>query len=403
MDILQNILPDLTQTQWLGHGFIFFLNITLFLLARPLLNLIAPDQNNESKIKIFRALNIFVLLLHILDLVLSGTSSNYRHYFINLGYSLMVIYAGMIAFSFLGTLSKKRFGRERMVDQKKIYSETYSTRLVNLILLVIIVVTTIYALIMIWGANSLLETTGIFGLLMAFLAFTSSVWAPDIISGLIILNSESIEDGDVVVIDGHANEYVISRVTLIYVILYDIRNNHRTLMRNSLFTSHRVDNLSRVASTKGVRQALTYKIGYPKFTGSKDDRASQLAEFKETIDKLFLGAEESCKENDNVKINENAPFEWALTNAGDYALEYTLWIYLERIPSTKITTTLRKHLMGTINKVNEAVYTSSILENVDLSTPDVLQANIEMHQPQPGPKPSKRTTLKPSHETASIS
>ena len=403
MDILQNILPDLTQVQWLGHGLVFCLNIALFLLARPLLNLIAPDQNNESKIKIFRALNILVLLLHILDLVLSGTSSNYRHYFINLGYSLMIIYAGMIAYSFLGTLSKKRFGRERMVDQKKVYSETYSTRLVNLILLVIIVVTTIYGLILIWGANSLLETTGIFGILLGFLAFTSSVWAPDIISGLIILNSESIEDGDVVVIEGHANEYVISRVTLIYVILYDIRNNHRTLMRNSLFTSHRVDNLSRVASTKGVRQGLVYKIGYPKFSGSKNDRATQLAEFKETINQLFLGAEKSCKENDDIKINENAPFEWALTNAGDFALEYTLWIYLERIPNTKITTTLRRHLMGTIYKVNEAVYTSSILENVDLSTPNVLQANVEMHKPEPELALTKRPTSKRSHETASIS
>ena len=165
-----------------------------------------------------------------------------------------------MAYSFLGALSKKRFGRERTVDEKTIYTETYSTRLVNLLLLIVIVFTTIYGLIIIWGANSLLETTGIFGLLMAFLAFTSSVWAPDIISGLIVLNSESIEDGDVVLIDGHSNEYVISRVTLIYVVLYDIRNNHRTLMRNSQFTSNRVDNLSRVASSKGVRQALKYNI-----------------------------------------------------------------------------------------------------------------------------------------------
>ena len=394
MDILLKIIPELTQGQWFGHGLIFILNIALFVLARPLLNLIAPNQNNDAKIKIFRALNILVLLLHVLDLVLTGANSNYRHYFINLGYSLMIIYAGMIAYSFFGTLSKRRFGRERIVDQKKVYSETYSTRLVNLILLVLIIVTTIYALILIWGANSLLETTGIFGILMAFLAFTSSVWAPDIISGLIILNSESIEDGDVVVIDGHSNEYVISRVTLIYVILYDIRNNHRTLMRNSLFTSNRVDNLSRVASTKGVRQALKYNIGYPQFTGHAGERAAQLAEFKDSIDKLFSGAEESCKANEDIKINETIAFEWALTSAGDYALEYTLWIYLERIPNTKITSTLRKHLMGTIYKVNEAVYTSSILENIDLSTPDVIQATVTTSAPQVQPKPAPVTKHK---------
>ena len=211
---------------------------------------------------------------------------------------------------------------------------------------------------------------------MAFLAFTSSVWAPDIISGLIILNSQSIEDGDVIIIDGHRNEYVISRVTLIYVILYDIRNNHRTLMRNSQFTSNRVDNLSRVASTNGVRQGLTYKIGYPQFTGHSDDRAEQLAEFNETIDDMFTHAFEACKADEKIKINDTKPFEWAMTNAGDYALEFTLWIYLERIPNTKITSRLRRHLMGTIYKVNEAVYTASIIENIDLSTPDVISAQV---------------------------
>ena len=373
----------------MGHGFIFALNITLFLLARPILNLIAPGEDNSSKVKIFRALNVLVLLLHLLDLILTGTTSNYRHYFINLGYSLMIIYAGMLAYSFLGSISKKRFGRERMLDDKTVYSETYSTRLVNLILLVLIAMTAIYALIVIWGADGLLGPTGIFGILMAFLAFTSSVWAPDIISGLIILNSQSLEDGDVVVIEGHKNEYVISRVTLIYVILYDIRNNHRTLMRNSLFTGQRVDNLSRVASTSGVRQALTYKIGYPQFSGHSGDRAEQLTAFRKTIGDMFTHAFEACIARDDVKINEAKPFEWAMTNAGDYALEYTLWIYLERIPNTKITSRLRQHLMGTIYKVNEEVYTASILEDIDLSTPDLVQAQLS-NPPAEQPSEARR-------------
>ena len=91
---------------------------------------------------------------------------------------------------------------------------------------------------------------------------------------------------------------------------------------------------------------------------------------------MFTQAFEVCKEREDIKINETKPFEWALTNAGDYALEYTLWIYLERIPNTKITSRLRQHLMGTIYKVNEEVYTASILENIDLSTPDVISAQI---------------------------
>jgi len=230
VESLQWAMAELTQGERFVHALVFVLNIALFLLARPLLNLVAPGQDNEAKIKIFRALNVLVFLLHVLDLILLSTTSNYRDYFLNLGFSLMIIYAGMFIYSFFGTLTKKRFGHERVVNEKKSYFDTYSSRLVNLVLLVLIVLTTIYALIKIWGADSLLGTTGIFGMLIALLAFTSSVWAPDIISGLIILSSETIEDGDVVVMDGNSNEYVISRVTLIYVVLYDIRNNHRTLI-----------------------------------------------------------------------------------------------------------------------------------------------------------------------------
>lgn len=91
---------------------------------------------------------------------------------------------------------------------------------------------------------------------------------------------------------------------------------------------------------------------------------------------MFTRAFEACKADENIKINDTKSFEWAMTNAGDYALEFTLWIYLERIPSTKITSRLRQHLMGTIYKINEAVYTASVIENIDLSTPDVISAQI---------------------------
>ena len=303
-------------------------------------------------------------------------SGYYQHHFIKIGYSIMAIYGALLFYSFLCAQFKKRFGKEKTQDGKSVYIETYSSRLIDLVLLIVVALSVIYALIKIWGADSLLEATGIYGIIAAFLAFTSSIWAPDIISGLIILNTEILEDGDVVIIDGHANEYIIGRVTLIYVVLYDVRNNNRTLMRNSQFTQSRIDNLSRVASTNGIRQGLVYKIGYPAFTGDKEARLAQLAEFKKSIDDMFEATFTHCCESENIKINPNKSFDWAMTSAGDFALEYTLWIYLERIPNSKITSTIRRHLMGTIYAINQAVYDASIAEDIDLSTPDVHQISM---------------------------
>jgi len=374
------LIPELSNAQWFAHGLIFVINIGLLFLSKPILSLIESTDEGDTKLRIFRSLNILVLVLHVFDLAFLRVSAYYENYFINVGLSLMAVYASLFAYSFCGLLAKKRFGSEKIVDEKKVYLNTYSTRLVELILLVVIILTLVYALIKIWGADSMLETTGIFGILVAFLAFTSNIWAPDIISGLIILNTKMLEDGDVVVVDGFPDEYIISKVTLIYVILYDVRNNHRTLIRNSQFTERKIDNLSRVASTDGVRKSLRYNIGYPLLPGeSAEQRLDKLTSFTNRVDRMFSLAQESCKDQKNIKINANRDFEWSLTRTADYALEYTLWIYLERIPNTKVTSTIRKHLVSTLYQVNEAVYAAAIAEAIDLSTPNL--ATVEIQAP----------------------
>lgn len=377
METLSWLLPELSRGQWIAHILIFVVNISLLVLARPMLNLVESNRNNEAKIRIFNSLNILVLILHILDLVLLKLSANYENFMVNVGMSLMSVYAGVFCYTLACFLARRRFGNEKEMDGNTVYLDTYSTRLVDLLLLLTIAIMVVYSLIKIWEADSMLEATGIFGIIAALLAFTSSIWAPDIISGLIILNTEMLEDGDVVVIDGFSDEYIISKVTLFYVVLYDVRNNHRTLIRNSQFTERKIDNLSRIASTDGVRQAMKYHIGYPEIISSgREDRAAELEVFHGRVDRMFENAFGECSDKKDIKINPKGEFEWALTSAGDYALEYTLWVYLERIPNTKVTATIRRHLMGTLFKVNKAIFNASIVEGIDLSTPNLTTVRL---------------------------
>jgi hypothetical protein len=390
LEFLRELLTELTSGDRPVLSVLFFLNIILLFLSRPIINFIAPGQDNKTKIKIAQALNLLVLALQVVDFGIRQTFASYESgYLIKLGLSLMIIYTGVFFYSASGTFTRKRFGKTREIDEKTAYIETYNSRLVNIVVLAMIVLTIIYALIQVWEANSLLETTGIIGILLVFLGFTSSIWAPDIVSGLIILNSEMLVDGDVVVIDGHPNEYIIARVTLIYAVLYDVRHNQRTLLRNTQFIQSRIDNLSRVASSDGVRQAFKYNIGYPELSEDRAARDVEFAAFRKNIGDMFTRSYEACQANDEIKINKNKPFEWALTNAGDYALEYTMWAYLERIPNTKVTATIRRHLMGTLYKVNEAVFAASVAEGVDLSTPDLVNARLSNETPPPKSKPPK--------------
>jgi hypothetical protein len=373
-----SLIPELSQLEWFAHGMIFAINALLFVFAKPLLDIVERGREGDSKVRVLRYLNVLVMMLQLLDLVLLSFSPDYQHYFIKAGLTLMALYVSLLAYSIMSFLVLKKFGLEKELDDKKLFVETYSSRLVDIVLLILIVISSIYALIVIWGANSLLETTGIFGIIFAFLAFTSTVWAPDIISGLIILNTQMLEDGDVVVVDGYSDEYIINKVSFIYVILYDIRNNHRTLVKNSRFVQSKIDNLSRIASTDGIRKKLVYHIGYPQCEGNGEQRLEALQQFKSRIEKLLQRAFESACEDGEIKINHNKPFESALTNTGNYALEYRVWFYLERIPNSKVTATIRRHLMGTIYRVNEAIYTASVVEGIDLSTPDL--ADVTVHR-----------------------
>lgn len=368
---------NFSTTEWTFHGVIFVTNVILFLAAKPIVTWASGGEESPSKTKIFRAINIFLLVLHGLDILLVGAYPEYQHYFVRIGLSLALVYVSLLLFGFLVQWARRRFGNKREIEGNVSYYDSYNSRLIEIVMLVFAVFLTVYCLIKIWNADSLLETTGIFGILAAFLAFTSGTWAPDIISGLLILNSQMLEDGDVVVVDGYPDEFIINRVSFMYTTLFDVRDNHRTLIRNHRFTQAKVDNYSKIASTDGIRKALSVKIGYPAVQGDTEDtRLSEHKSFTRKVDAMFEQAFESCCKDADIKINSNRPFEWHLTQAGDYALEYTLWFYLERLPNTKITSTVRKHLIGTVYRVNERVYQASVALSLELATPDLVQATL---------------------------
>jgi len=373
-----NLNLDFSTTEWVIHALIFAVNFTLFLTARPIVTWISGGEEKLIKIRIFKTINVLLLILHGLDFILVGTYPSYQNDFIRIGLSLTLIYASLLIFGLASHWSRRRFGKRREHEGQTLYMDSYNSRLIDIVLLVLNIFVTVYCLIHVWDADSLLETTGIFGILAAFLAFTSGTWAPDIISGLLILNSEMLEDGDLVCIDGYPDEYIINRVSFMYTTLFDIRNNHKTLIRNHHFTRTKIDNLSRIASLDGVRQALKFQIGYPAITGeTEEERANELKQFKKKVNTMFELACKNCSLNTSISLNSKKSFEWAMTSAGNYALEYTLWYYLVRIPNTKITAKARKHLISSAYQINESIYDASVIHNIDLSTPNLINASIQ--------------------------
>lgn len=371
------VAPDFSQIEWLVHGCIFALNLILLFFAKPIINRIDPGRDHSIALKIFITINVFFLIFHGVDIVLMTLNLDYQNLFIKLAYTALCFYVSILVFKIGNAFFRRRFGKAKTFEGELIYQDSYSSRVVELIFLVTIFLFATYTFIKIWGMDSLLETTGIFGIAIGFAALTSSVWVPDILSGLIILNTNILEDGDVVVVDGYKDEYIIHKVSFIYTVLYDIRNNHRSFIRNKKFIESKIDNLSRVASTDGIRKAITYNIAYPDYSKDKETRVENLNIFNKQVDQLFSMANELATDKVDLPLKSQKPFEWFLTKAGDYALEYTLFVYLEPAPTTKITSVARKHLLSSLYNINSVVLESSAMVGLELKTPDLLSLHQE--------------------------
>ena len=348
------------------HLLVLCVNTFLLFFAKPIFRLFNKNRPESFGLSLFRFVNISFLSLHIIDLTLLYFNFHYEHFFLRLASTLLTIYLGIFLFTLLSFLTRKKFGSLKDLDDRHYYTDSYNSRLIDILGLIIIIILTLYTVINIWGLTSLLETTGIFGLLAAFLALTNQIWAPDLYYGLVILNSKMIDDGDVITLEGIDDEYIINKVTFIYTILLDIRNNHRSLIRNARLIESKIDNLSKRASTDGLRMQLAYKIGYAK------SNQTALA-YHEAISDMFHEVESLCLEDKDIHVNQNQSFELLLHDAGDFALEYHLFFYLEQLPKTKVTKSIRQVLIRTPKLINEKVLLSSYKHGIDLSTPMIIQ------------------------------
>jgi len=374
-------LPDIAHLNWFAVAYsvgILLVNFGLYIYAPRIIKFFNSGKENNFQLTILRSVNMLFIALSILDYIISFMTDAYSNYFSGVAYTLLVVYLASFAYNALSLLSRKKFGREKEMDGKSTYIDTYNSRLIDIIVMVLIIFIAIYMVINAWGLTSMLETTGLLGLLVAFLALTNSIWAPDPYYCMVILSSDMLEDGDVVHIEGMEDTYIISRVTFIYTLLFNTRTNYKTLVRNSKLIELHIDNLTKKASTDGLRHALKFKIGYPEIDGTLDIKTHQpkgMRDFLKQVDEMFAQVSVKAKEDDLVKLNPNVDMEWMMTETGDYALEFTLVYFLDSLPKTKLTRNVRKHIVGTRNRLLRLSYEASVEHGLSLATPDLLVIN----------------------------
>jgi small-conductance mechanosensitive channel len=327
---------------------VILVNLLLMIFARRILELIYHDnvsiKRSLNRVHVFRALNLLIIL-----------SFGYYHLYLTaedrgIGLKLVsvfvVIYLGYLFAHIIGYIARRKFGKTREVNGVKKSVETYNSRLLTLLSGIFISIIVLISVVQILGFSGLLEAGGVIGFIGVFLALTHNAWAPDIFSGLIILNSGMAEEGDVIEItEGTPYIGVVYKTKMFHTEILNIVNNHRIMLKNAKFRDYTIHNLSKFASAKGLREKLGFKIGY-------EVEANK-------VRAMFEEAYEEIKQSTDVGIEKQYELEVRVNDTADHAVEWLVFYYTKDV----------RNLIKTRQYFKEVIWQAAERHKISLATP----------------------------------
>jgi len=311
-----------------------------------------PQATREFRINVIRGLNVLVIgLLGHFRFYSEGQSG--QGVGVRVLSILVIIYLSYLSVHLIGRFVRVRFGRPvQNVGSSYRIADTYASRALSIFISVFVGIMALISIIRVAGFSSLLEAGGVIGFVGVFLALTQGAWAPDIISGLVILNSKMFKERDVIKI-WNGDEYMLAivyRTMAFHTELLDLVDNHRVMIRNSRIRDQTVHNLSRFASARGLRESLLFKIGYD----------VPVADVKAMFETAF----QSAILNPESVLENQYPLEIRLKDTGDHAIEWTVHYYTKEVAT----------LIKTRQMFREEILIASLDAGISLSTPLTIQS-----------------------------
>jgi small-conductance mechanosensitive channel len=340
------VLDALAHLSPLNLG-LMSVNLLLLLFSRIIVQRLSSEESSSGSVRLhlFRAVNLVVLLFVLFHSIFLPFAD--RSWITRLLALLVLGYLAYLCFHLLSFWIKKRFGREREVEGGRVQTVTYHARLLSLLSGIFILILVLVAAIRILGFESLLEAGGVIGLIGVFLALTQGSWAPDIISGLVILNSRMLEEGDVVQMTegGETLVGVVYKTKVFHTEMLNLVNNHRIMFKNSRLRDLTIHNLSKFASARGLRERLLFKIAYQ----VPADR----------VRAMFQEAFERALTQERLAIEEQSPLEIRVNQVGDFAVEWSIFYYTKTV----------RDLLKTRQLFLEVILKTAIERDISLATP----------------------------------
>ena len=345
-------------------------SLLLFIAAKPICRWLDDNDGVSNRASMMRFLNFGVILAIITRALLLENNA----WLVKITQVLIVLYFAILFTQLINFFVRQRFGKTRIVKDTISIADTYSSRGLSIFVTVVTTIIALVSCLRILGFDSVLEAGGALGIIGLFLAMTQASWAPDIISGLIILNSRLCEEGDVIQVemDGKTVTASIFRTKLFHTECLDLTNNHRLMIRNAKLRDQGLQNLSRFASARGLRESLFFNIDY-KHT-------------EDEVSKMIKRAFEKVDTEEGIREEQYDP-EIFVYDTGDYAVTWAVFYYIKDV----------KRLLPIKHTIRSYILKASILSDISLSTPVLQNNSVELIQ-----NTTVTTPIKEQHRKAQV-
>lgn len=339
-----NFVDRLTALDYLVVG----INVLLILFSRRILLFVRRSREIDTRFHVY-----LMVFRGVCILIIVGFA--YYHVYLPIedrGWGLKLLASVVVVLIAYGIQTvasffiQTRYGKTISFRGETMVTETYYSRIFRILSGVVISVVTLVTVIRIMGFGSLLEAGGAIGIIGVMIALTQSTWAPDLFSGLIILHNRMIDPGDVIELDGSERTLgIVHKVKLFHSEIRNLVNNHRIMIKNAYLRDHIIHNLSKFASSNGLRELLRFKIGYD--VDPKKAKAMFEIAFKHAL------------HDEQVKLEEHPGIEIRMLDAGDFAVEWGVFYYTKEVDQ----------LLKTRQLFREYILASAAEHGISLGTP----------------------------------
>jgi hypothetical protein len=318
------------------------------LVFKHVFRLPVDSSQYSNKLQTFRDIAYLTIAAILLNRFIFSGSSNDNITTKLLGI-IIILFSAFWTAQILHYLVRRQYGLSKDISGKNIITDSYNSRLLSVLVTILVVIFTIISIVQLLGFDSLLEAGGVIGFIGVMLALTQGAWAPDIISGLVILNSDLLNSGEIVELDDGKTVAQVFRIKLFHTELLDLVHNNRILMKNAKLREKTIKNLSKFSSAKGYREKQVFKIGYD----------ADVTEVKAMFERIY----ELAVQDSEIPIEDNHALEIRIQDTGDYAVEWAIYYY-----TTKV-----RYVIKTRQLFKELALKESIRSGISLSTPDLYQ------------------------------